>query len=37
MTLGKLTVVNSVKYITQVEQTRERDNKPNTMINRKQK
>ena len=33
MTLGKTTIANSVKYIAQSEQTKNRDNKPNTVKN----
>ena len=33
MTLRKITIDNSVKYIPQSEQTQERDSKPNTIKN----
>ena len=36
MTLRKITIDNSVKYIPQSEHTSERDSKPNTKKNRKQ-
>ena len=35
MTLRKITSDNSVKYITQSDQTRDRDNKPHTPLSRK--
>ena len=36
MTLRKITIDNSLKFIPQNEQTREKDVKPNTIKNRKQ-
>ena len=34
MTLRKITIDNSVKYIPQIEQTQERDIKPDTIKNK---
>ena len=37
MTLRKITIDNSVKYITQKEQPRERDSKPDTLLRKQNK